>query len=105
MKENEAIEYLQNRYLVVGSPANPPKEECEKHNEVVEMAIKALEEVQQYRAIGTPEECRVAMKKQTAKKIESPWCPCCGKFLTTEYMNKRYHCIYCGQLLEWEGER
>ena len=56
MKENEAIEYLQNRYLVVGSPANPPKEECEKHNEVVEMAINALEEVQKYRAIGMVEE-------------------------------------------------
>lgn len=29
------------------------------------MAINALEEVQQYRAIGTPEECRAAMEKQT----------------------------------------
>lgn len=28
------------------------------------IAIKALEEVQQYRAIGTPEECRAAMEKQ-----------------------------------------
>lgn len=28
------------------------------------MAIKALEEVQQYRAIGTPEECRAAVEKQ-----------------------------------------
>ena len=72
MKENEAIEYLQNRYLVVGSPANPPKEECEKHNEVVGMAIKALEEVQQYRAIGTVEECQEAMEKQNVnKELES----------------------------------
>ena len=59
----------------------------------------------EYEEIGTVEECRAAVKKQTAKKMESPWCPCCGKFLTTEYMNKRYHCIYYGQLLEWEGER
>lgn len=32
------------------------------------LAIKALEEVQQYRKIGTPEECRAAVEKQTAKK-------------------------------------
>ena len=63
-------------------------------DEALEMAIKALEEVQQYRAIGTPEElqdmknnyyealsdwrqyrkigtleeCRAAVEKQTAKK-------------------------------------
>ena len=94
MKENEAINVL-NMIEAHGALAVEAKE----------MAINALEEVQKYRAIGTPEECRVAMEKQTAKKMESPWCPCCGKFLTTEYMNKRYHCIYCGQLLEWEGER
>lgn len=81
--------------------------EFDKEKNYKELCQRALvsEEVKQYRAIGTPEECRVAMEKQTAKKMESPWCPCCGKFLTTEYMNKRYHCIYCGQLLEWEGER
>ena len=37
-------------------------------NEALNMAIKALEEVQQYRAIGTPEECRAAMEKQTDEK-------------------------------------
>ena len=62
MNENEAIEYLQSRYLAVGSRVNPPKEECERHNEVVDMAIKALEEVQQYWAIGTPEECRKSVE-------------------------------------------
>lgn len=56
----------------------------------------------EYEEIGTVEECRAAVEKQKAKKMESPWCSCCGKFLTTEYMNKRYHCIYCGQLLKWE---
>ena len=43
MTEKEAIEYLKNRYLVVGSPLNPPNEECERHNAVIDMAIKALE--------------------------------------------------------------
>lgn len=31
-------------------------------------AIKALEEIQQYRAIGTVEECRAAMEKQIVEK-------------------------------------
>lgn len=97
MTENEAIKIIREYGGLF------PKARGE--HEALEMAINALEEVQKYRAIGTPEEYRAAMEKQTAKKMESPWCPCCGKFLTTEYMNKRYHCIYCGQLLEWEGER
>lgn len=32
--------------------------------EALDRAIKALEEVQQYREIGTPEECQAAMEKQ-----------------------------------------
>ena len=36
--------------------------------EEIEEAIKALEEVEQYRAIGTLEECRAAVEKQIAKK-------------------------------------
>lgn len=77
----------------------------EKHEGFCILTNEDKEAWEEYKAIGTPEECRAAEKKQKAKKMESPWCPCCGKFLTTEYMNKRYHCIYCGQLLEWEGER
>lgn len=77
----------------------------EKYESFCILTNEDKEAWEEYKAIGTPEECRAAEKKQTAKKMESPWCPCCGKFLTTEYMNKRYHCIHCGQLLEWEGER
>ena len=32
-------------------------ENCKKEIQSCEIAVKALEEVQQYRAIGTPEEC------------------------------------------------
>jgi hypothetical protein len=42
MTEKEAIEYLKGRYLVVESPLNPTKEECESHNAVIDMAIEAL---------------------------------------------------------------
>lgn len=41
--------------------------ECDKKIAKDE-AIKALEEVQQYRAIGTPEECRTAVEKQKELK-------------------------------------
>lgn len=40
-------------------------------DKAVEMAIKALEEIQQYREIGTPEECRAAMEKQTEKWVKT----------------------------------
>lgn len=79
--------------------------EGEKHEGFCILTNEDAKAWEEYQTIGMPEECRAAMEKQAAKKMESPWCPCCGKFLTTEYMNKRYHCIYCGQLLEWEGER
>lgn len=74
----------------------------EKHEGFCILTNEDKEAWEAYRAIGTLEECRAAVEKQKAKKMKSPWCPCCGKFLTTEYMDKRYHCIYCGQLLKWE---
>lgn len=97
MTENEAIIIIENE------KARLRRKEGDRC-EAIEMAIKALEEIQQYRAIGTVEECREAVEKQKAKKMESAWCPCCGKYLTAEYMNKKYHCIYCGQKLDWGDE-
>ena len=47
-------------------------ENCKKEIQACEVAVKALEEVQKYRAIGTPEECRAAVEKQiTEKELES----------------------------------
>ena len=51
--------------------------------EEMDIAIKALEEVQQYRAIGTIEECREAVDKMKPKKtaieaIKVHICPVCG---------------------------
>lgn len=37
-------------------------------NEALEIAKQALEEIQQYREIGTVEECREAVEKQKPKK-------------------------------------
>lgn len=79
MTENEAKEKLQ-AYIECQERQEPADvlEQCDKdcdccelcyaqglyeeHKEAVQMAIHALEEIQQYRAIGTPEELR-AMKE------------------------------------------
>ena len=54
MTEQEAIKFLTG-YL----DSVVYKEKCvETHK----LAIKALEEIQQYREIGTPDECRAAVK-------------------------------------------
>lgn len=55
MTENEAIEELQTAIEL----AKMCTQNLERKREIqgYEMAIKALKEVQQYRAIGTPEEC------------------------------------------------
>ena len=73
MTENEAIEYLNNHYLVVGHILNTPKEECEHHNAVMDTAIQALEEIGQYRSIGTVEEFRALKEQAKPKKSCSCW--------------------------------
>lgn len=124
MTENEAIEKL-HAYLECESrrakivSCNESCDDCElcymqgtgaEHITSVKTAIKALEEVQQYRQIGTVEECREAVEKQTAIEPEKVNIPCtswtkahmryrcsCGSFLTSydDYCNK------CGQKLKW----
>lgn len=62
MTENEAIDELNTSIDL----AKMCTENLERKREVqgYETAIKALEEIQQYRAIGTVEECRAAVEKQ-----------------------------------------
>lgn len=64
MMENEAIKELETSINL----ARMCTQNYERKREIqsYEMAIKALEEVQKYRAIGTPEECKKAMEKQNA---------------------------------------
>lgn len=70
MTENEAIKELETSIDLAKMciQNNERKREIQGY----EMAIKALKEVQKYRAIGTLEECRAAMEKQNVnKKLES----------------------------------
>ena len=62
MNENEAIERIKYRMHTAGQVAG------ENGMEDLEMAIKALEEIKQYRAIGTPEELQ-NMKKDYAEAL------------------------------------
>ena len=57
MTENKAIERIKYRMHTVEQVAG------KGGMEDLEMAIKALEELQQYRAIGTVEECRAAVEQ------------------------------------------
>ena len=78
------------------------------------VAIEALKEIQQYREIGTVEECREAVEKQKQKKIIiKDWnptkCPTCNHELSTS-LGKGYYkhptflerCPNCGQAIRWE---
>lgn len=62
MTENEAIKELETSIDL----AKMCTQNYERKNEIqgYGIAIKALEEVQQYRAIGTVEECRAAVKSR-----------------------------------------
>ena len=114
MTESEAIRDLD---IIRFNPHWDELVNEEYWQELMEMAIKALEDVQKYRAIGTPEECRAAVEKQTAKKpdyegdgyadghlVYDTWiCPCCGKHYEVDYDNYNY-CPDCGQKLDWSDE-
>lgn len=127
MTENEAkairfIENIKNHAMVTldhiarEEPNVSPlvyKGREEKANTILAM----VGELQRYRAIGTPEECRAAVEKQTARRpdyegdgyadghlVYDTWiCPCCGKHYEVDYDNYNY-CPDCGQKLDWSDE-
>lgn len=116
MTENEIIKELESCYktmsVYIGS-----SEECRKHNEAISKAIDAVKEIQQYRSIGTIEECQEAVERQRAKKpMIEPMamyangdpifiCPKCREEATVldpecqEW--KMNFCANCGQKLDW----
>ena len=110
MTENEVLEYLKSSKRKNDMLGILPG------SDIGNMIIKALEELQQYRAIGTPEECRAAVEKQIAKKpdyegdgysdgqlVYDTWiCPCCGQHYEVDYDRYDY-CPSCGQKIRLEG--
>ena len=77
-----------------------------KEKEVIEMAISAIKELQQYHEIGTVEECRKAVEKQKAKKphrnykkFSGLWCKC-GWYLGQKQCLDIKYCPNCGQAID-----
>ena len=115
MKPEEAIErlhqFLQQSIGIIEDAdrgddyAVKVKEDAEKDLSAIQLAIEALKEVQQYREIGTVEECRKAVEKQKAKKpevIDRDFdyykCPVCGEYIwATDNINDHKYCLNCGQ--------
>lgn len=107
MTENEAITRM--RYRIGTATDIAGKGVDGKAYEDMEMGIKSLEEIQQYRAIGTVEECREARERQKGRKYKKIHpcksvtyyqCPCCNELL---HINENF-CGKCGQAILWEEE-
>lgn len=72
MTENEAIVSLSEKYMYMeyyfAEHDCYPKEYDAEFQEAMATAMKALKEIQQYRAIGTVEECKMAKKRLSQRK-------------------------------------
>lgn len=115
MTENEAIKSLEYAKRIIGLPEQGEKWGANRETIAMDMAIKSLEEIQQYRAIGTVEECREAKERQRAKKPTpidyekymgvvnnteclrgAYWCPNCK-----HVVHSGSYCNDCGQAIDW----
>lgn len=77
-------------------------------NKARDIAIECMEQVEQYRALGTVEELKEAREKQVAKKpIEKEFhkmlhwnCPICEGGL----FHEQQYCDECGTKIDWSEE-
>lgn len=126
MTENDSIEIINDKVetceFYFAEHEHYPKW-CEyEFLEALGIAITALKEIQQYRKIGTVEECREAREKQMPKapkdslKIEPVidengayvdadttlyiLCPNCGELVGIDEDIDRF-CRECGQAIQW----
>lgn len=98
--KDEYIEELEaevEEYRTIGTP--------EELQEMKKDFAEALSDWRQYRKVGTLEECRAAVEKQTAKRprimgnaMICPSCPRCFKSDNSTY------CPSCGQRIDWGNE-
>ena len=95
MKPEEAIEILERKKKyserVIDNFLDYSSGEIKDAEQTIEMydiAISALKEVQQYREIGTVEECREVVEKRSPEKCIIDSCP----------DHTHYKCPSCGQI-------
>ena len=109
----ERLTYVAENGKVLFHPADLPDDEGITITQLAKDGrYKALEEIQQYRAIGTPEECKIAVEKQRPKKPINPdddygtfKCPNCnGLIFTEDRFETHKYCLLCGQKLDWRDE-
>ena len=112
---NEAIAEIRFNMSTIGLKENSVKRVVKARD----LAIKALEEVQQYREIGTLEECRTAVEQTTKKPIFSHnlsdtlsvfHCECGNTIKVSHDIgimnnnNAPNYCNKCGCRLDWSDE-
>lgn len=118
MTENEAIELhiAENLHRIevieefLRTNSNADDKECKKNIQILTKIDGALQEIQQYREIGTVEECREMKERQEAKQpyIWGAWddaipdmydCPNCGENYGIG-VDDYDHCPKCGQAFD-----
>ena len=114
MTEKEAIRILGDTQL------------CSPLGQAAFRAIECIKELQQYRTIGTVEECRNAVEKQKSKKVfiiaaskivcKGSYvfykCPVCREQICSgfyyppldTYLGEKQYCENCGQAIDWSEE-
>ena len=113
MTENEAKAFLKIEKQCINRNCDRNCAKCdivqkvEDLNSAYDTAIKALEEVQQYRAIGTPEEYQAAMERNNEKtRIIDGVTERCGYDFGTDAfrIEMSKFCPVCGREIERSGE-
>ena len=94
MTENEALKYIEKWY----QPTTEPKER-EKAIKALSVIIKSINEVQQYREIGTVEECRKSVKEEDVLKFY--YCESKDDYYIGKRVGNFYYARYGETGFEW----
>lgn len=99
MDYQEAINALKLERISLEGKPRRVADFCEALN----VAVSAMQELQQYKQIGTLEEVREAVEKQRKMKPEDEeYCPICHTFLKDEDDVPGFYCMNCGQAIYWK---
>ena len=116
MDYQEAIEVLSNHERYVGVKYVNGVEEAyvtPYFEKALSAAISSIQELREYKQLGTMEEVRDAMERQKKKKpiedshhgiryTEVYRCPSCNGIFSGRGLTK--YCFHCGQAIDWGDE-